>query len=100
MASQSLMKEPGAKKSARMAIAIGNNADEEVWPNFIGHSKLRALPANNPKSLLEYINSVFNVVFKVVLSPPNQTDFKLGVSISLLILKTPEILYAMEFDRK
>ncbi|AMW31082.1 vWA domain-containing protein [Arthrospira platensis] len=67
-----IMKQPWGKKSVRIAIAIGKDADEEVLQKFIGHSELRPLKANNPEALVERIKWVSTVVLQSASSPPSQ----------------------------
>ena len=52
---QALMNEPWGRKAVRVAIAIGEDADQEVLNKFIANPELKPLQANNPESLIKYI---------------------------------------------
>jgi len=70
---QALMNEPWGRKAVRIAIAIGEDADQEVLKKFIGNSELRPLQANNPEALIKYIRWVSTAVLKSASSPASQT---------------------------
>ena len=66
---QALMNEPWGRKAVRIAIAIGEDADQEVLKKFIANPELRPLQANNPESLIKYIRWVSTAVLKSASSP-------------------------------
>ena len=68
-----LMDQPWGKKSVRIAISIGADADDEVLQRFIGHPELKPLQANNPEALVRYIKWVSTAVLKSASSPASQT---------------------------
>lgn len=70
---QALMNEPWGRKAVRIAIAIGEDADQEVLKKFIGNPELRPLQANNPEALTKYIRWVSTAVLKSASSPASQT---------------------------
>jgi uncharacterized protein YegL len=70
---KALMAEPWGKKAVRIAIAIGEDADQEVLRKFIGNPELKPLQANNPEALVKYINWVSTAVLRSASSPPSQT---------------------------
>jgi uncharacterized protein YegL len=70
---QALMNEPWGRKAVRVAIAIGEDADQEVLKKFIGNPELRPLLANNPESLIKYIRWVSTAVLKSASAPASQT---------------------------
>src|SRR6476659_259960 len=59
---QALMNEPWGRKAVRIAIAIGEDADNEVLKRFIANPELRPLQANNPEALTKYIRWVSTAV--------------------------------------
>ncbi|NJN81038.1 MAG: VWA domain-containing protein [Caldilineaceae bacterium] len=67
-----LMKQPWAKKSVRIAIAIGDDADVDVLQRFIGHPEFKPLQANNADSLVKYIKWASTEVLKSASSPVSQ----------------------------
>jgi uncharacterized protein YegL len=70
---QALMNEPWGRKAVRVAIAIGEDADQEVLKRFIGNPELKPLQANNPEALIKYIRWVSTAVLKSASAPASQT---------------------------
>ena len=68
----SLMDEPWGKKAVRVAIAIGEDADNETLRKFIGHPEIEPLQANNPEALVNYIKWVSTAVLQAASSPASQ----------------------------
>ncbi len=68
----SLMKEPWGKKAVRIAIAIGQDADQEVLQTFIGNDEIHPLQADNPEALVRLIKWVSTVVLQAASSPVSQ----------------------------
>jgi uncharacterized protein YegL len=66
---QALMNEPWGRKAVRIAIAIGEDADQEVLKKFIANPELKPLQANSPESLTKYIRWVSTAVLKSASSP-------------------------------
>jgi uncharacterized protein YegL len=81
-----LMNEPWGRKAVRIAIAIGEDADQEVLKRFIGNPELRPLQANNPEALIKYIRWVSTAVLKSASSPASQT---LAASVAGLNVPIP-----------
>ena len=71
---RTLMVEPWGKKSVRIAIAIGEDADQNVLQKFIGHPEIRPLKANNPEALKNRIKWTSTVVLQAASSPATQTQ--------------------------
>lgn len=69
-----LMDLPWGKKSVRISIAIGSDADKEVLQKFIGHPEIKVLEANNPESLVKYIKWASTAVLKSASSPASQSQ--------------------------
>ncbi len=76
--------EPWGKKAVRIAIAIGQDADEEVLQQFIGNPEIPVLHADNPEALILYIRWASTVVVKTVSSPPSTTKTVPGSSLPAL----------------
>ncbi len=70
---QQLLDQPWGKKSVRIAIAIGQDADYDVLQKFIGNPELKPLQANSPESLVRYIRWVSTVVLKSASAPASQS---------------------------
>lgn len=70
---RALMAEPWGKKSVRVAIAIGEDADQDVLQKFIGHPEIKPLKANNPEALKNRIKWTSTVVLQSASSPSTQT---------------------------
>jgi uncharacterized protein YegL len=73
---KSLMSQPWGKKSVRVAIGIGKDADLDVLQKFIGHSEMKPLHAGNPEALIRYIKWVSTAVLKTASSPASQIGVK------------------------
>ena len=69
-----LMSQNWGKKAVRIAIAIGEDADNVVLQKFIGNVEIKPLQANNPEALVRYIKWVSTVVLKSASSPASQTN--------------------------
>ncbi|PKL75403.1 MAG: tellurium resistance protein [Candidatus Melainabacteria bacterium HGW-Melainabacteria-1] len=69
-----LMEQPWGKKSVRIAIAIGADADYEILQRFIGHPEIKPLQANNPEALVRHIKWVSTAVLKSASAPPSQVQ--------------------------
>jgi uncharacterized protein YegL len=67
-----LMDQPWGKKAVRIAIAIGEDADNDVLQKFIGHPELKPLKANNPEALVKHIRWVSTAVLKSASAPASQ----------------------------
>jgi uncharacterized protein YegL len=84
---QALMNEPWGRKAVRIAIAIGEDADQEVLKKFIGNPELRPLQANNPEALTKYIRWVSTAVLKSASSPASQgTDSSPGLNVPIPVI--------------
>lgn len=68
-----LMDQPWGKKAVRIAISIGEDADDEVLQKFINHPEMKPLQANNPEALVRHIKWVSTAVLKSASSPASQT---------------------------
>lgn len=71
---RALMAEPWGKRAVRIAISIGKDADQEALRQFIGHSELSPLPANNPNALVNNIKWASTAVLKSASSPASQSE--------------------------
>jgi uncharacterized protein YegL len=69
---KALLEQPWGKKAVRIAIAIGQDADNDVLQKFIGNSELKPLAANSPESLVKYIKWASTAVLKSASSPAAQ----------------------------
>lgn len=69
---KALLEQPWGKKAVRIAIAIGQDADNDVLQKFIGNSELKPLAANSPEALVKYIKWASTAVLKSASSPAAQ----------------------------
>ena len=69
---QALLSEPVGRKAVRIAIAIGDNADQEILQRFIDDADRRPLQANNPETLVGYIKWASTAVLQAASSPVSQ----------------------------
>jgi uncharacterized protein YegL len=87
---KALMDQPWGKKAVRIAIAIGEDADQEVLQKFIGHSELKPLQANNPEALVRHIKWVSTAVLKSASSPASQTKDSTSPAVNVPIPVAPD----------
>lgn len=66
---KALMSEPWGKKSVRISIAIGSDADRSVLQKFIGDPERTPLDAKNAPDLVACIKWASTVALRVVSSP-------------------------------
>lgn len=66
---QKVMEQPWGTKAIRLAIAIGQDVDTEALNAFIDNENIPVLQANNPESLVEYINWASTVAVQASSSP-------------------------------
>jgi uncharacterized protein YegL len=71
---KALMDQPWGKKSVRISIGIGEDADIDVLQQFIGNSELKPLWAHNADDLVKYIKWASTVVLQAAASPASQTE--------------------------
>jgi uncharacterized protein YegL len=70
---QALMNQPWGKKSVRIAVAIGDDADLDVLQKFIGHTELKPLVATNAPDLVRKIKWASPVPLKAASNPASRT---------------------------
>ncbi len=87
---KALMDQPWGKKAVRIAIAIGEDADDEVLQEFIGHPELKPLQANNSESLVKYIKWVSTAVLKSASSPASQAADSSSLVVNVPIPAVPD----------
>ena len=75
-----LLNEPWGRKAVRIAIAIGEDADESVLQAFIDNPELTPLRARNADELVRYIRWASTRVLKVA-SQPKTGDTTAGGSV-------------------
>lgn len=83
-----LLEQPWGKKAVRIAIAIGEDADQKILQQFIGHNELKPLQANNAETLVKYIRWASTAILKSVSSPTSQTKSP-GIGTNIPIPEVP-----------
>lgn len=83
-----LMSVPWGKKSVRLAIAIGKDADTNVLQRFIGNPEIKPLKAHNPEQLTKYIKLASTSAIKAVSAPPSKPS---GSSKSKTHVEIPQL---------
>ncbi|MBU0493365.1 MAG: tellurium resistance protein [Chloroflexi bacterium] len=86
-----LTDQPWGKKSVRIAISIGEDADDDVLQKFIGHPELKPLQANNPESLVKYIKWVSTAVLKSASAPASQAAGTAAPAAANVPVPTPTV---------
>lgn len=69
---QSLLQLPWGRRSVRLAIAIGNDADPAPLRSFIANPLVPLLQAHNAETLVRYIRWASTAVVRAASSPPSQ----------------------------
>ncbi len=85
---KALLEQPWGKSAVRVAIAIGQGADEETLRKFIVTPEIPVLRANNLEQLVIYIKWISTTVLKSVSSPQTSTPQGSG-SANINIPKSP-----------
>ncbi len=67
-----LLDVPWGRKSVRLAIAIGKDADRDVLAEFIGNAEIPPFEANNAEALVRQVRWVSTVVLRAASSPAVQ----------------------------
>jgi uncharacterized protein YegL len=70
---KALMDQPWGKKAVRIAIAIGDDADEDVLRKFIGNAEVPPLKATNVNDLVKKIKWASTVPLKAASNPASRT---------------------------
>lgn len=68
-----LMDQPWGKKSVRIAVAIGEDADLDVLQKFIGNHEVKPLVASNVQDLVKKIKWASTVPLKAASNPASRT---------------------------
>jgi uncharacterized protein YegL len=87
---KTLMALPWGKKSVRIAIAVGEDADQEILQRFIDNPNIKPLQANNADQLVKYIKWVSTVILKSASSPSSQVNYMNSSGMNVPIPKLPE----------
>jgi uncharacterized protein YegL len=87
---KTLMALPWGKKAVRIAIAVGEDADQEILQRFIDNPDLKPLQANNADQLVKYIKWVSTVILKSASSPSSQVNYMNSSGMNVPIPKLPE----------
>jgi uncharacterized protein YegL len=69
-----LMNEPWGRKSVRIAIAIGRDADTGVLKKFLGNPEIEPLQSNNADALSRHIRWASTAVLKAASAPASQFE--------------------------
>lgn len=85
-----LEKLPWGKKAVRIAIAIGDDADEDVLQKFVGNNEIPVLTAKNPDQLINRIRWASTVVLKAVSAPDSQPAGGAPTTGPVAVPKPPE----------
>ena len=75
-----LMAQPWGKKAVRIAIAIGQDVEEDMLQQFIAHPELKPLQANNPQALMKYIKWASTTVLQSASSPAAASEFNIPIA--------------------
>ncbi|HXD31461.1 MAG TPA: hypothetical protein VN643_10115 [Pyrinomonadaceae bacterium] len=88
---RALMDQPWGKRSVRIAIAIGKDADIAPLRRFIGHTELDPLHADNPEALVKYIKWASTAVLKSASAPASQSTASSPPGLNVPIPSPPQV---------
>ncbi len=71
---KTLMALPWGKKAVRIGIAIGDDVNLDILQQFIGHTELKPLQANNAEQLVQYIKWVSTAILQSASAPASQSN--------------------------
>ena len=91
-----LENQPWGKKSVRLAIGIGADADLGVLQRFIGTPEIKPMTANNPDTLARHIRWVSTAVLESVSAPASQVEGRTG-KLHVVLPSAPQFI-ADRFD--
>lgn len=69
-----VLERPWGRKAVRIAIGLGNDADDSVLQEFIGNNEIKPLRANTAPQLTNYIKWASTAVIKAASTPPVAAD--------------------------
>ena len=79
-----------SQKAVRLAIGIGNDADQEVLSGFIADSRLHPLQASNSAELVHYISWATTAPVKATSSANNAPDGIASMMDGVEVIDTPD----------
>ena len=85
-----LMAEPWGVKAVRVAIAIGDDADEAVLQKFIGNVEIKPLRADNARDLAKKIRWASTVPLKAASNPASRTQEQGDPAANVALPAPPE----------
>jgi uncharacterized protein YegL len=85
-----LMAEPWGVKAVRVAIAIGDDADEGVLQKFIGNVEIKPLRADNARDLAKKIRWASTVPLKAASNPASRTQDQGDAAANVTLPMPPE----------
>ena len=71
---------PWGKRAVRIAVAIGEDADQDALRVFVANPEMPVLQANNAESLVNYIKWASTAVLKAASAPASQMRAEGGAS--------------------
>jgi len=87
---EKLLALPWGKKAVKIAIAIGQDADEEVLAEFVNNKEMPVLKANNPEALIKYIKWA-STVTKQVSMPHSRASSEVGLASGIDLQTLPTV---------
>lgn len=69
---QALLKLPWGKRAVRIAVAIGEDADQDALRVFVANPEIPVLRANNSETLVNYVKWASTAVLKAASAPASQ----------------------------
>ena len=88
---KTLMDVPWAQRAVRIAIAIGQDADQGPLRKFIGNTEVPVLEANNAETLVNYIRWASTAVLRAASSPASQSQSSVSTGGTVPIPAPPAV---------
>jgi uncharacterized protein YegL len=85
---KAIMEQPWGKKAVRLATAIGEKTDKDIFQKFIAHSEIKPLEARNPQALTQFIKWGSTSTISWLSSPPVSNN-KISSSMPPVPVPTP-----------
>jgi uncharacterized protein YegL len=86
-----LLSEPWAKKSVRLAIGIGDDADLDVLSRFIAHPEIKPLRASNAEQLIRFIKWASTAVVQAASSPTSRPTGEGSPGVNVPVPAPPNV---------
>jgi hypothetical protein len=82
---------PWGRRAVRIAVAIGEDADQDALRLFVANPEIPVLQANNAETLVNYIRWASTAVLKAASSPASQQRTANSIAANVPIPSPPVV---------